>query len=91
MTCERGCCPSPREHYRSLVFNKTGQGTVHDRERKLGADLASYKRLRDNGLQPPRIDGCSVLEKHAATKTEVEQGAIRWKKDEICRPWQVTS
>lgn len=89
--CSRGCCPSQAEHYRSLVYSKAGIGTKHDRERKLSADMEAYRRLRKQGLQPPRIDGASVTEKHATTKAEVESGAVIWKKGEVCRPWQVNS
>lgn len=77
MTCERGCCPSPAEHYRSLAFYSTGDGTVHRREKQLAKDRDAYKRLREDGLQPPRLDGCDLIERVATTKEEVEQGSIR--------------
>lgn len=79
MTCERGCCPSPAEHYRSLTFVNHGEGSYHVRDRQLAKDRDAYKRLRQNGLQPPRIDGSAVVEQHASTEREVEQGAVNWR------------
>jgi hypothetical protein len=74
MTCERGCCPSPAEHYRSLSFYSVGEGTVHKREKQLAKDRDAYKRLRENGTQPARLDGCARIEQVASTKEEVEHG-----------------
>lgn len=79
-SCERGCCPSPKEHYRSLRFVAKGEGTLHERDRQFQRDREAYRRLRQNGLQPPRIDGCAVVEQYATTKEEVEHGAVVWKK-----------
>jgi len=62
MSCARGCCPSPREHYRSLTFVDHGQGSYHDRDRQLRKDLDAYKRLRKDGLQPAHVDGSAKLE-----------------------------
>lgn len=39
-------------------------------------DRAAYKRMRDNGLQPPRIDGCATLEAGATTEFEVASGQV---------------
>lgn len=38
-------------------------------------DLAAYKRLRDRGLRPTRIDGCAALE---ATAT---RDSLAWGRD----------
>ena len=35
-------------------------------------DMPAYKRLRKNGLQPERIDGCAALEARAETAAQVE-------------------
>lgn len=37
-------------------------------------DMWAYKRLRDNGMQPKRIDGCSIVETMATDPLEVEMG-----------------
>jgi len=89
MTCARGCCESQLEHFRSLNLAKPTQQA--QLESQFAKDREAYRRLRQNGLQPPRIDGCAVLEKHATTKTEIETGAVVWKKGEVCRPSQVNS
>ena len=39
-------------------------------------DGAAYKRLRQNGLQPVRIDGAAAMESQATTRFEVESGQI---------------
>lgn len=35
-------------------------------------DMPAYKRLRRDGLQPERIDGCADLEARASSAAEVE-------------------
>jgi uncharacterized membrane protein len=48
-----------------------------DAEQKtLDKDRAAYKRLRRDGMQPPRIDGCAHLEKEAVTTLEVQTGVV---------------
>ncbi len=39
-------------------------------------DREAYRRLRQNGLQPPKIAGSAHLERHAETRFEVESGQI---------------
>jgi hypothetical protein len=39
-------------------------------------DREAYRRLRQQGLQPPRIAGSAHLERHAETRFEVESGRI---------------
>lgn len=39
-------------------------------------DREAYRRLRQDGLQPPRIAGSAHLERHAQTAYEVERGVI---------------
>jgi len=45
-------------------------------ERQWHRDMAAYKRLRKNGLQPKGIDGCADLETRATTQQEIEMGHI---------------
>lgn len=72
MTCAKGCCPSPREHYKSLRFLDVGQGSYHQKDRQLAKDRDAYKRLRQDGLQPKRVDGSHRVEAEATTKAQVE-------------------
>lgn len=39
-------------------------------------DREAYRRLRADGLQPPRIAGSAHLERHATTRYEVESGQV---------------
>tara|TARA_B100001996_G_scaffold372650_2_gene349254 strand:+ start:3060 stop:3272 length:213 start_codon:yes stop_codon:yes gene_type:complete len=43
-------------------------------EKNKEADLAAYKRLRKDGLQPPSTVGAAKLESEAGTKWEVNAG-----------------
>jgi hypothetical protein len=45
------------------------EGRWHD-------DMPAYKRLRADGLQPPRIDDCAQLEGRASEQFEVEMAKI---------------
>lgn len=47
-------------------------GETKARESRWQKDMPAYKRLRKQGLQPRQIDGCSVLEKHATEKWQIE-------------------
>lgn len=49
---------------------------VNSKEASWQKDHAAYKRLRGDGLQPTRIDGCFDLEKRAATQQEIERGHL---------------
>lgn len=57
------------------------QARQHDFQTRFAAefhngDREAYRRLRRDGLQPPRIAGSAHLEKHASTRFEVESGAV---------------
>ena len=45
-------------------------------EKNKDADMAAYKRLRSEGLQPRGINGSSHLEKHAGTAHEIRAGQV---------------
>lgn len=81
MSCARGCCETQAEHYRSVSFSATCTPTVRKdtadsiaREKRWERDMPAYKRLRENGTQPKRIDGSGDLEQVASSKTEIEHG-----------------
>ncbi len=78
--------PEEREQFRknaqsfktapSAMPSRSGAAGEKKAWDKLDKDMGSYKRLRDEGLQPPSINGCNDLEKRAETKMEVEAGTI---------------
>jgi hypothetical protein len=72
MSCVKGCCPSPAEHYKSLTFVDHGQGSYHQKDRQLTKDRDAYKRLRNQGLQPRTVDGSHRVEATAKTEAQVE-------------------
>lgn len=45
-----------------------------DRESRWEKDMPAYRRLRNQGYQPPHIDGSHALERDATTKFEIESG-----------------
>lgn len=47
---------------------------VKAREKRWDKDMPAYKRLRQEGFQPPRIDGAAALERDATTRFEIESG-----------------
>ena len=49
-------------------------------ERRWDKDMASYKALRKDGLQPPSVDGASRLET-ASTQFEIEYGSVATKEE----------
>lgn len=73
MTCSKGCCDTQRTHYKSIgLLGFPHQQTLS--ERKLSMDMAAYKRLVNDGLQPPTVDGAYVIERSARDEREVELG-----------------
>ena len=46
------------------------------KDKQWDADMPAYRRLRHNGVQPPRIDDCAALEAHAEDQFEVEMGKL---------------
>jgi hypothetical protein len=54
--------------------SRTEASTVKEREKRWARDMPAYKRLREEGYQPPGIDGAAYLEANATTKFEIESG-----------------
>jgi len=54
----------------------SGQAALRDkaREKRWATDMPAYKRLREQGYQPPRIDGSAALESQASSRFEIESG-----------------
>lgn len=76
MACARGCCDSPKEHFRSLQFTGIVPCATSQMEKRWEKDMPAYKRLRDDGMQPKNIDGSAKIESGAETKQEVQAGVI---------------
>lgn len=49
---------------------------VNETENRWHKDMPAYKRLVQDGLQPPRIDGCAELEAKATSKAQIEAGCV---------------
>lgn len=45
-----------------------------NKEKRWAADMPAYKRLRQQGYQPPSIDGSANLESNASSRFEIESG-----------------
>lgn len=75
MSCPRGCCASYREHLTGLSI-RTGPSAKTVAEARLTNDLAAYKRLRADGLEPKSFQNAGLLEQNAEIKQEVEQGIL---------------
>lgn len=69
MACARGCCPTQRDHYKSLVFDTTSKQVD---TKGFDSDMDAYARLRRDGVQPPRVSGAAYREKHATTEAQIE-------------------
>ena len=49
---------------------------IDAKDKAFGKDGPAYKRLRQNGFQPVRIDGSAQMESEATTRFEIESGNI---------------
>ena len=72
-----------KEKLRSIQFAPSSMPTRHPHaartkkaDSKLEQDLAAYKRLRSEGLQPTATQGAAHVESHAQEAFEVETGMI---------------
>lgn len=67
--------PAFKAKLKTIQFGgpKSSQSQMESRWEK---DMPAYYRLRRNGLQPSRIDGCAELETRATSQTEVEMGHL---------------
>lgn len=81
--CARGCCATPAQHYRSISISAAATPTrrpdavrIDATEARWHKDMPAYKALRDQGIQPPRIDGCHDLAQRAELRQEVERGVV---------------
>ena len=49
---------------------------INETERQWHKDMDAYKRLRQDGLQPKKIDGAAKVEARATEKYQVETGLV---------------
>lgn len=68
-----GCKPC---EWASVAIAASATGNVraqsaNEMDKQWSRDMSAYKRLRADGLQPPRIDGCAQREATASTVKEV--------------------
>ncbi len=61
---------------RTIQFAGTARSPQSLMEARWERDMPAYRRLRDNGLQPPHIDGCAQLETRASSQLEIEMGHL---------------
>lgn len=84
-TVQMATAPTNDEQARQHRYQETfaAEFTNGDRE--------AYRRLRQDGLQPPRIAGSAHLERHATTRYEVETGQVAEKPKVLRDALQVAS
>ncbi len=74
-----GCKVSAVGFSAELMPTRTGSSrsaTIAQKDRVLEKDLDAYKRLRDDGIQPRKIDGAANVEARATEKWQAESGIL---------------
>jgi hypothetical protein len=61
---------------RTIQFDSRARSPQSQMESRWEKDMPAYQRLRWNGLQPPKIDGCAQLEQRANSQMEIEMGHL---------------
>ena len=76
-------CREGRGCIRSVGFQPTAMPNRHPEavravatDKQWDADMPAYKRIRNNGVQPKKIDDSAYLESHATDQYEIELGLI---------------
>lgn len=64
---------------------------IEAKDRDLEKDLASYKALREDGLQPRQIDGAHRIEAMSNHPLEVEMGRELGKASDVRRAQEISS
>jgi hypothetical protein len=59
----------------SAMVTRSGAGADKKAWAKMDKDMPAYKRLRDEGLQPPSVRGSADLEARAENKADIA-GAV---------------
>lgn len=74
-----GCKVSAVGFSAELMPTRSGSSrsaSVIQKERVLDKDLDAYKRLRQDGIQPKKIDGAANVEARAQEKWQAESGIL---------------
>jgi hypothetical protein len=69
-----GCKVASTTFAGSAMPTRNEAGNVERETKKMHRDVAAYRRLRKNGVQPKSVKGAAILEKTAESKWEVETG-----------------
>ena len=77
------CTLSYREHLSGFSVasaatpNRRAESHANNtREGRWHRDMGAYKRLRENGLQPPQIDGSALREKQGTDRFDIEERPV---------------
>ena len=79
MACPSSCrdenciLPSYAAHLRGISIN-TRPSEQTRMEKRWNVDMPAYKSLRDQGYQPPSVDGSHELAQKAQTETDITVG-----------------
>jgi len=60
----------------AMPNRKSYAASINATERQWDTDMAAYKRLRRDGLQPSKIDGSRTMEQRAEHAVQVETGIL---------------
>lgn len=55
---------------------RAGINSIEQKDKDWAVDAPAYKRLRQQGYQPPDIEGSAALETRAVDPMEIEKGKI---------------
>ena len=64
----------------SMPTRNVAVSETNKAEKKLVKDMSAFKAMRDQGIQPGRLDGAADLQNRATTKREIETGRLLPKK-----------
>lgn len=78
------CTLSYRDHLLGISISaaamptRTGEDTLGTmvREKRWQRDEDAYRRLRKDGLQPPRVDGSALRERQGKTAYDIESRPV---------------
>lgn len=60
----------------SMPSRRIESNRIDATERQWSKDMDAYKRLKQDGLQPARIDGAREIEQKATHRSQVETGIL---------------
>jgi len=70
---EQDCSLTYGAHLRGIAVNTRPSATTL-MERRWQKDMPAYKALRDQGYQPPSVDGCDKLAARAGSDIDISVG-----------------